>query len=57
MHLKWMDRLLTVAVPAPQLPESLSALTYSNILCGVIRGAMEMVRVTTTPEPVPGRRP
>lgn len=27
-----------------QLPESLSALTYSNILCGVVRGALEMVR-------------
>lgn len=28
-----------------QLPESLSALSYANILCGVVRGALEMVGV------------
>jgi hypothetical protein len=26
-----------------ELPEQLSALKYSNLLCGVIRGALEMV--------------
>ena len=27
-----------------ELPETLSALHYSNIVCGVVRGALEMVR-------------
>ena len=27
-----------------QLPESLGALSYSNILCGVVRGSLEMVQ-------------
>jgi len=28
-----------------ELPEGFSALFYSNILCGVIRGALEMVSI------------
>lgn len=28
-----------------QLPEQLSTLQYSNILCGVIRGALDMVNI------------
>ena len=27
-----------------ELPEELTELNYSNMLCGVIRGALEMVR-------------
>lgn len=27
-----------------ELPEQLAGLKYSNLLCGVIRGALEMVR-------------
>jgi hypothetical protein len=27
-----------------QLPETLSALNYSNIVCGVVRGSLEMVQ-------------
>ena len=35
-----------------ELPETLSALHYSNIVCGVVRGALEMVR-----RAYPRRRP
>lgn len=35
-----------------ELPSSLSELRYSNILCGVIKGALEQVRsLTTTTSP------
>ncbi len=27
-----------------ELPDQLSSLKYSNLLCGVIRGALEMVK-------------
>ena len=27
-----------------QLPETLSSLNYSNIVCGVVRGSLEMVQ-------------
>ncbi len=29
-----------------ELPDNHSTLIYSNLLCGVLRGALEMVRVT-----------
>lgn len=32
-----------------ELPEDCSNLKYCNVLCGVIRGALEMVRSLTLP--------
>lgn len=34
-----------------ELPEQLQGLKYSNLLCGVIRGALEMVRAGVAPRP------
>ena len=33
-----------------ELPDNHSSLVYSNLLCGVLRGALEMVRVCVLPE-------
>ena len=42
MHLQILDDNLLIDFV--ELPEGCQALKYCNILCGVIRGALEMVR-------------